>query len=603
VVTDDISRKVYEGKTEPDMTGSSNTNYNFVTVINGHPADNAKISEAIDTSRQDNLNRTFMIEYTAEDKRDEKYPKLEPNSATLKRRFIMKDTTNPRLVAMDQVFTGKSYRNTIPTRTLELDYLEDSPFNKNKRLADGSTMNVLVNSEVSVKEYIAKIFSVEDFDQDFDYDETKELKWSIEISPAYKGNVKYPDSLDIYKSDPQSGYTVRMSVTDESGNISDEVELKLAVIDATPPEIYLLGDAEIHDFYRFGPNDSDLANVQELPFPDRNADDPSNTLDPSGNPISYIPSGFTSGEHRMLLSKYNFIDPGVYAEDFNGDFHFSISPDLDGDGIGETHGYVLLQVDFYDIITYDKTFFVNSTFFKPGIIYVHRSLESVENEQIDLSRNVVKNEQYEETVAVSNAEITSGGVPINVKKTTFTFSYLIKDSWDNVPEVTKIRRVHIYESEQLPDYAFYATPIVNGVELASYYDTNGSSDNFLSSIRKDYDGDGVSDFWEVLLSEANSNPHLDPSSVDPGWHNPEQLNAALFQLTRKEVTIDGKQEIINSFTGISERVKVLLDGTSNADIGRKGLFTAGQGLNRITDPNPDFPANNLLILDFNKQIP
>jgi hypothetical protein len=180
---------------------------------------------------------------------------------------------------------------------------------------------------------------------------------------------------------------------------------------------------------------------------------------------------------------------------------------------------------------------------------------------------------------------------------------LIKDSWDNVPEVTKIRRVHIYESEQLPDYAFYATPIVNGVELASYYDTNGSSDNFLSSIRKDYDGDGVSDFWEVLLSEANSNPHLDPSSVDPGWHNPEQLNAALFQLTRKEVTIDGKQEIINSFTGISERVKVLLDGTSNADIGRKGIFTAGQGLNRITDPNPDFPANNLLILDFNKQIP
>jgi hypothetical protein len=28
-----------------------------------------------------------MIEYTAEDKRDEKYPNLEPNSATLKRRF------------------------------------------------------------------------------------------------------------------------------------------------------------------------------------------------------------------------------------------------------------------------------------------------------------------------------------------------------------------------------------------------------------------------------------------------------------------------------------------------------------------------------------
>jgi hypothetical protein len=67
--------------------------------------------------------------------------------------------------------------------------------------------------------------------------------------------------------------------------------------------------------------------------------------------------------------------------------------------------------------------------------------------------------------------------------------------------------------------------------------------------------------------------------------------------------VGGEQVWINSFSDIRDRVKVLLDGTSNADIGRQGLFTAGQGLNRIIDPNPDFPANNLLILDFNKQIP
>ena len=401
---------------------------------------------------------------------------------------------------MDQVFTGKSYRNTITKRTLELDYLLDSPFNKNKLLADGGRMNVLVNSEASVKEYIAKIFSVEDFDQNFDYDETRDSKWSIDIEPAYQGNIKYPDSLAVYKSNPESGYTVTMSVTDESGNVSEQVQFKLAIIDATPPEIYLLGDAEIHDFYRFGPNQTDLAGEQQLPFPDRPSDHPSNTLDPSGNPITYIPSGFTGGEHRMLLAEYNFIDPGVYAEDFNGDFHISTSPDLDGDGVGETHGYELLQLDFYDLITYDKAFFANSSFFKAGVIYVHRSLDSVSNEQIDLSSNISKdpNILYEESIpeTLSNATITSDGVQVDVKKTTFTFSYLIKDSWDNVPEVTKIRRVHIYESEQLPDFAFYATPIVNGVELASYYDTNGSSDNFLSSIRKDHDGDGVSDFWE-----------------------------------------------------------------------------------------------------------
>ena len=186
--------------------------------------------EAIDTSRQDNLNRTFMIEYTAEDKRDEKYPKLEPNKATLKRRFIMKDTTKPKLVAMDNVFTGKSYR--IANKTVELDYLLDSPFNKNKLLADGSSMNVVVDNEASVKEYLARIFTVEDFDINFDYDETKDTKWSIDISPSYLGNVKYPSSLDLYKAQSTSGYTVTMSVTDESGKISEEVEFKLAVIDA-----------------------------------------------------------------------------------------------------------------------------------------------------------------------------------------------------------------------------------------------------------------------------------------------------------------------------------------------------------------------------------
>ena len=216
-----------------------------------------------------------------------------------------------------------------------------------------------------------------------------------------------------------------------------------------------------------------------------------------------------------------------------------------------------------------------------------------------------KDEEYEVTLPEgnSNAVIPSGGTQIDVKKTTFTFSYLIKDSWDNVPQQTTLRRVHIYESEQLPGYAFYATPIVNGVELATYYDTNGTSDNFLSSIRKDYDGDGVSDFWEVLLSEENQNPHLDPSNVDPNWHEPDNLNAALTSLTRKQITVGGEQFWINSFSDLRDRVNVLLDGTSNSDIGRKGLFTAGQGLNRITDPNPDFPANNLLILDFNKQIP
>ena len=36
------------------------------------------------------------------------------------------------------------------------------------------------------------------------------------------------------------------------------------------------------------------------------------------------------------VGEYNFIEPGVYAEDFNGDFNVIDNyPDLDGDGYGE----------------------------------------------------------------------------------------------------------------------------------------------------------------------------------------------------------------------------------------------------------------------------
>ena len=102
----------------------------------------------------------------------------------------------------------------------------------------------------------------------------------------------------------------------------------------------------------------------ELPYLDRSANDPSNQkYDAQGNLLTpYASSGFSGGEHRMFVANYNFIDPGAYAEDFNGDFDIRDGryPDLDGDGAGETHGYEILPVDNYDIIAYDKTFFANS---------------------------------------------------------------------------------------------------------------------------------------------------------------------------------------------------------------------------------------------------
>ncbi len=605
ILTENIERRIFEGPVISEFSGNSPSTYSFVAAFTGHPPAKTSMLEAIDVHNYNNLNRVYEIEYIAKDKRDEKYPKLEPNVSTLKRRFIIKDTVKPKLVAMNNIFSGKSYRNK-GNLTVELDYLVDSPTNKDKPLADGSTMRVLVDSEASIRRYLAKLFRVEDFDSDFDYDTTMDSKWSINISPDYKGAAKFPQNLDSYKNITESGYKITINVTDDSGNTSDDKVFFLAVIDATPPEIYLLGDEEIHDFYRFSPNENLSAN--QLPFPDRDEEDSSNNNDPSGNPISYYSSGFAGGEHRMLISNYNFIDPGVYAEDYNGDFDIrdGIYPDLDGDGYGETHGYRVLPVNQYDIIAYDRTYFANSNTFENGIIYVHRSLESVENEQMELVKGNTKSEDYEDTVPedATNAVIPSGGSQIQVKKTTFRFSYLIKDSWDNVPLTPKVRRVHIYESQQLPTYAFYATPIVNGVELAAYYDVNGTSDNFLSSIRKDYDGDGVSDFWEVILSEQNQNAHLDPSTVDPSWHEPAKLNAALTSLTRKSLIIEGEEISINSFSELRDRVKVLLDGFSNDDIGRKGLFTSGVGLTRFEEPNPDLPqTNNILLLDFNKPIP
>ena len=64
--------------------------------------------------------------------------------------------------------------------------------------------------------------------------------------------------------------------------------------------------------------------------------------DPSKSDINS--SGFGGGEHRMLLADYNFVDPGVYAEDkIPHGTSLIIIPDLDGDGIGE--GYVSIKVD------------------------------------------------------------------------------------------------------------------------------------------------------------------------------------------------------------------------------------------------------------------
>jgi len=102
--------------------------------------------------------------------------------------------------------------------------------------------------------------------------------------------------------------------------------------------------------------------------------------------------------------------------------------------------------------------------------------------------------------------------------TTITLEYRVKDSWGNKSSILS-RTVYIYESRQYGNHAFYATPITDasGAPFDSYYDNNASDPNnpFLTSVRKDSDGDGVSDYWEYALGFDYKNKLSKPNLSDP----------------------------------------------------------------------------------------
>ena len=77
---------------------------------------------------------------------------------------------------------------------------------------------------------------------------------------------------------------------------------------------------------------------------------------------------------------------------------------------------------------------------------------------------------------------------------------------------------------QLPNSAFYATPIGGDASNISMYSDNCSTAElqFLSSNQKDTDGDGVSDFWEVAYG------HRPDLSTDFPIINNSTLNSVIF---------------------------------------------------------------------------
>ena len=174
---------------------------------------------------------------------------------------------------------------------------------------------------------------------------TYNSKWKLEFTPAFSPGAIYPETRGA-----NSGYEVKISVTDQSGNISGEVLRYLQVGDFTPPTLTLIGDYEIHDFMRFKSNSSVTTNQSNYlglqGYPAGTSGNEGKNAPFIDQPISstnpeYNATGFTDGAHRMLIADYDFVEPGIYAEDANAYFDVDDNyPDLDGDGIGEGHAFV-----------------------------------------------------------------------------------------------------------------------------------------------------------------------------------------------------------------------------------------------------------------------
>ena len=300
----------------------------------------------------------------------------------------------------------------------------------------------------------------------------------------------------------------------------------------------MMGKSVIHDFLRFATNTG-----PDAPSPATHIEEMNGTV--------HNATGFSGGEHRMLLAGYNFVDPGVYAEDNNSAWNVANNyPDLDGDGVGE--GYAFIKVKDPNEVSLCSN--------GPNVIHVYSHFEE---QSVDLNsksmaewQSLLESNTYgfpsNSTAVGSAAKVpkvwnsttnnstdhnftdldkeSDASTLTNLDMTVVTINYRVKDGWDNFSD-PMARTVYIYESAQYSGYAFYATPItdINGNAFEDY-DNNGSTNNpSMSAARKDTDGDGVSDFWEFALNTDFKNPLDKPnlSTENTFINNPNLLNGNL----------------------------------------------------------------------------
>ena len=456
----------------------------------------------------------------------------------------------------DQIYTikydARDTANNIATSNYRYVVVKDtmpptitSPANQTLIVDYTSSSNPNVMDEQSVKDYMVADLNVTDAN---DFEKPKNLTWNVTIEKpnggSYEPGVPFPASKD----DP--GYTVTISSTDPSGNTSSSITRYLKVGDTKKPVLTMMGKSVIHDFLRFASNTG-----PDAPSPATHIEEMNGTV--------HNATGFSGGEHRMLLADYNFVDPGVYAEDNNSAWNIADNyPDLDGDGIGE--GYALVKVGSVNDVTQCSN--------GPNVIHVYSHFEE---ESVSLNSKSMAEWQ---TLLESNLygfptdENGTGGSPAKVPKvwdptsntgdhnftdlnkesdtstltnldmTVVTINYRVKDGWDNFSDPMS-RTVYIYESKQYSGYAFYATPLtdINGNSFEDY-DNNGSTGNpSMSASRKDTDGDGVSDFWEFALGnpEDFKNPFVFPEMNSSNTFkilNPNYSNGMINGLSTSALT-------------------------------------------------------------------
>ena len=405
-VTERINRMIFSGFVDSSTWATGGT-----SVLGVDPTTNVAkplqdignaVSGVILTNLA-SLNNIYTIKYDVSDSAG--------NAATPALRYVMVRDTLPPVIGLP------------PTQLVIVDAT--------------STSNPDVRDEQSVKDYLVSDLTVQDANNNFD----SNLTWNVTItkpngqnslpggtgfdepSPGAVSGIVFP----LRQSDP--GYVVTITASDSSGNVSDPVTRELKIGDTLPPTLTMMGKSVIHDFLRFAPNTSG-----NPPAPATHVDEVSG--------LEYNSTGFGQGAHRMILSAYDFVDPGVYGED--GNVNWSIDsgfPDWDGDGIGE--GYEFVKVTNrgeMESCSYQGTQ-------TPLKIHVYSILETTTLEQLQASLEGGYGHSASSSTPITDSADPTKGYAFtdsgkegnasrlttpNLNVTLLTLEYRVMDGWGNL---------------------------------------------------------------------------------------------------------------------------------------------------------------------------